>query len=123
MKPLLLLALLLPLAVGAQVKKCTIEGKTVYSDSLCGQAGRTVNTDANNLDMSAIREHAARVKQQEKADQAEQRSLAKKEEKAQANRKSCGGIIPLGHKPSARQKNEFQRCRDQRMREYNQPSH
>lgn len=81
MKPLILLALLLPLAAGAQVQKCTIDGKTVYSDSLCGQSGVTVNTDANNLDTSGLRALAAKREQkiaEEKAEEKDSDSKAKR---------------------------------------------
>lgn len=60
MKPLILLALLLPLAVGAQVRKCQIDGKTVYSDSQCGQQGAVVNTTANTVDSSGLRAQVQR---------------------------------------------------------------
>ncbi len=63
MKPLLLLALLLPLAVGAQVRKCQIDGKIVYSDSQCGQHGSSVNTTANTVDTSSIRKEAQRQRE------------------------------------------------------------
>jgi hypothetical protein len=76
MKLLILLALLLPLVAGAQVQKCTIEGKTVYSDSLCGQEGRAVTATVNTMDTSGMREQvgkidaqAAKVAAQEKAAQ------------------------------------------------------
>jgi len=76
MKPLILLAILLPLAVGAQVQKCTIDGKTVYSDSQCGQSGRAVTATVNTMDTSGMREqvskldaHAAKVAAQELAAQ------------------------------------------------------
>lgn len=63
MRLLLLLALLLPLAVGAQVKKCTIDGKTVYSDSQCGLHGQTVNATVNSLDTSGMRAQSDKMEQ------------------------------------------------------------
>lgn len=80
MKSLILLALLLPLAVGAQVKKCTIDGKIVYSDSQCGQHGTTVNATPNSIDTSAIREQAAKDEIQEKRASAVSAASAKKSE-------------------------------------------
>ncbi|MCB2008364.1 MAG: hypothetical protein KDH93_25365 [Rhodoferax sp.] len=70
MNPLILLALLLPLAAGAQVRKCTIDGQIVYSDSRCGQAGAAVNTDANSLDTSGLRDLAKQQRQREAAEKA-----------------------------------------------------
>lgn len=60
MKHLFLLALLLPLVAGAQVRKCQIDGKTVYSDSQCGQQGAVVNTTANTVDSSGLRAQVQR---------------------------------------------------------------
>lgn len=60
MRHLLLCGLLLSAASHAQVQKCTIEGKTVYSDSQCGQHGTAINTTANTVDGSGLREQAQR---------------------------------------------------------------
>ena len=65
MKRLFLLALLFPVIALAQVQKCQIDGKTVYSDSLCGQDGQAIGGTVNSLDMSGMRELAA--KRDEKA--------------------------------------------------------
>lgn len=69
MKHLFLLALLLPLAVGAQVRKCQIDGKMIYSDTQCGQQGATVNTTANSVDSSGLRQQAQRDREEAKRQQ------------------------------------------------------
>lgn len=69
MKRLFWLALLFPVLTVAQVQRCTIEGKVVYSDSLCGQSGKAVNTSANTIDHSGLRKEAAR--QRDEAELAE----------------------------------------------------
>lgn len=89
MKLLILLVLLLPLAAGAQVRKCTIDGKTVYSDSQCGQAGQAVTATVNSLDTSGMRDLAAKRSEKESAAQAQARADA-----AKAKRKGNPGACP-----------------------------
>jgi hypothetical protein len=105
MKLLILLALLLPLAAGAQVQKCTIEGKTVYSDSLCGQAGVSVKTDVNNLDTSGLREVAAKMDEEAKA--------AESSKPRQRDRDPCAGIKPMDRIGTSAQNEAYGRCRKQ----------
>lgn len=69
MKMLALLLLALPLLAAGQVQKCKINGQVVYSDSLCGTSGQTVNTSANTIDHSGLRKEAQRMR--EEADLAE----------------------------------------------------
>ena len=105
MKPLILLALLLPLAAGAQVQKCTIKGKTVYSDSLCGQSGVTVNTDANNLDTSGLRALAAKREQKE-ADQAAAAAARPRSKKSGP----CDSITYAGASPTPEEASRMKNC-------------
>ena len=81
MKPLLVLALLMPLVVGAQVRKCTIEGRIVYSDAQCGQSGTTVDTSSNTIDHSGLRQQAAKNRATEAAMAASQRRVEAKRRK------------------------------------------
>ena len=123
MKPLILLALLFPVLTFAQVQKCTIDGKTVYSDSQCGQSGVAVNTDANSLDTSGLRDLAVKREQQEKAEREKQKAQMAKEARSKPSTDQCGNAIDLSHAPSARQKNEARRCQEKIVREYNRPSY
>ena len=122
MKTLLLCLLLVPVLCSAQVRKCVDStGKTVYSDVICADTKAKesiIDTSANTLDSSALRERA-------KADQASARQeqiLAAKAARKAPKPGSCDGILPFGHKPTARQTTEFNRCMDARLREYNRPS-
>lgn len=99
MKRLIWLALLCPVLTFAQVQKCTIEGKTVYSDSLCGQSGVTVNTDANSLDTSGLRALAAKQEQKEAAEQA--KAVASSKSKPRSYLSHCDAIKPAGVVPTA----------------------
>ncbi len=60
MKRLLWLGLLFPVIALAQVQKCQINGKTVYSDSQCGQGGETISATVNSLDTSGMRDQVAK---------------------------------------------------------------
>ena len=123
MKHMILCALLSPLAVFAQVQKCQIDGKTVYSDSLCGQAGQAVNTNANSIDHSGLRQQAANDKAKADAVVAKEQAAAAREKKFAPGKDSCGNPIDLSHKPSERLKNERARCTEAKVREYNRPSY
>lgn len=97
MKRLFWLALLFPVLTFAQVQKCTIEGKTVYSDSLCGQHGVTVNTDANNLDMSGLRDQADQQRQREAAEQAKAAAVSRSKPRgalAECDAMKSAGVVP-----------------------------
>ena len=83
MKRLFWLALLFPVLTVAQVQKCTIEGKTVYSDSLCGQSGRAVDTTANTIDHSGLRQQAA-------MDRAADAAAADMQKRAEAKQRKAG---------------------------------
>lgn len=123
MKFLFLLALPLPLAAGAQVKKCEIEGKTVYSDSLCGQTGSAVSTSANSIDHSGLRAQVAKDKSDAAATMAKEKAAAAKEKRFAPGKDVCGNPIDLSHAPSERLKNERTRCQAAKVREYNRPSY
>lgn len=69
MKILALFLLALPLLAAGQVQKCKINGQVVYSDSLCGTSGQTIDTSANTIDSSGLRKEAQR--QREEAELAE----------------------------------------------------
>lgn len=60
MKALFLLAMLLPLAVGAQIRKYQIDNKTIYNNSQYEQQNTVINTTANTIDSSGLREQAQR---------------------------------------------------------------
>jgi len=99
MKCLFLLALLLPLTAGAQVQKCTIEGKTVYSDSLCGQGGETINATVNSLDTSGMRDQVAKREKQESAEKA--KAVAANKGKPRNFLSHCDAMKPAGVVPTA----------------------
>jgi hypothetical protein len=100
MKHLLLLALVFPVIALAQVQKCQIEGKTVYSDSLCGQTGVTINATANSLDTSGMCEQTSRAKAKAASEAEIHRVAEAKQRKADQNaagdaalKKSSEGFI------------------------------
>ena len=121
MKLLVLWAFLLPLAALAQVQKCQINGKTVYSDSECGQAGVELNLRQNTIETSGLRAQIASDKEQAAAAQRQQAATAAKAARG-GKPGPCDGIIPVDHKPSARQRNEYRQCRERQTREYNRTS-
>lgn len=121
MKHLVLWAFLSPLAALAQVQKCQIDGKTVYSDSECGQAGVAVNVRQNTIETSGLRAQIANDKAQAVAAESKERAIAAKAARG-GKPGPCDGIIPVDHKPSARQRNEFRQCRERQSREYNRTS-
>jgi hypothetical protein len=97
MKRLFWLAMLFPVLTFSQVQKCTIEGKTVYSDSLCGQHGVTVNTDVNSLDMSGLRDQADQQRQREAAEQAKVAASSKGKPRgalAECDAMKSAGVVP-----------------------------
>lgn len=106
MKRLFLLALLFPVLTFAQVQKCTIEGKTVYSDSLCGQHGVTVNTAPNSLDTSGLRDLAAARQEKQEQRKAEQAATRK----STAKRDPCTGIRPMNRVATDSEREAYQRC-------------
>jgi hypothetical protein len=119
MKRLFWLALLFPVLTFAQVQKCTIEGKTVYSDSLCGQRGEAVNTDANSIDHSGMRDLA---------EQQRQREAAEKAKMAAANARPKGGrpgpcdhIKFAGAVPTEREIEQRKACRLKAAKDYRRP--
>jgi hypothetical protein len=62
----------------AEVIKCQgSNGSVTYSDVGCGSPGKSINTDFNNLDTSAIRKQAAAASLKESIQQAEQGASAK----------------------------------------------
>lgn len=103
MKRLFWLALLFPVLTFAQVQKCTIEGKTVYSDSLCGQHGVTVNTAPNSLDTSGLRDLAAA-----REEQAKEVAASAKPRKRAAD--PCAGIKPMDRVGTKTELEAYQRC-------------
>lgn len=105
MKPLILLALICPVLTFAQVQKCTIEGKTVYSDSLCGQHGVTVNTAPNSLDTSGLRDLAAALEEQAKA-----KEVAASAQPRKRAADPCTGIKPLDRVGTKTERESYQRC-------------
>ena len=116
MKRLFWLVLLFPLLAIAQVQKCSIDGKTVYSDSLCGQTGVAVNVDPNSLDTSGMRDLA--VQCEAKVEQDKAKAAAANVRPRGGAPGPCDGIITLGKQPTERQRSEYQRCQDKQLREY-----
>jgi hypothetical protein len=114
MKRLVLWAFLSPLAALSQVQKCQIDGKTVYSDSLCGQTGVAVNVNPNSMDTSALRKQAASA---EKA--------AEKERAASTKRQStpgpCDHIKWAGASPTQREAETMRQCMRKFAKEYRRP--
>lgn len=108
MKRLFWLALLFPALTFSQVQKCTIEGKTVYSDSLCGQRGQAVNTDANSLDTSGLRDLA---EQQRQRDAAEKAKMAEANARPKGGRPDpCAGIKPIDRVGTKAELEAMRRC-------------
>lgn len=108
MKHLVLWAFLSPLAALAQVQKCQIDGKTVYSDSECGQTGVAVNVKPNSLDTSGLRAQIA----SDKAQAAAAQRLATVAVKAPSGRPDpCGHIKLKGAVPTADEAERRKDCR------------
>ena len=93
MKRLLWLGLLFPVIALAQVQKCQINGKTVYSDSQCGQGGETISATVNSLDTSGMREQAAK-REQKVAQDAARAKISERDARKQRDRMSgpCPGL-------------------------------
>lgn len=111
MKRLFLLALIFPVLALAQVQKCTIEGKTVYSDSLCGQHGVTVNTAPNSLDTSGLRDLAAAREEQAKA-----KEVAASAQPRKRAADPCAGIKPIDRLATESELASWQRCMQKRFK-------
>lgn len=122
---LLTLALVVCASASAQVRKCEKDGKVVYSDVVCTDTTAResrVNTNANSIDHSGLRQQAANDKAQVLAAQAKEKAGAKQYKRDHPT-DSCGNPIDLAHKPSARLANEHKKCMDAKVREYNRPSY
>ena len=115
MKHLVLWAFLSPLAAFAQVQKCQIDGKTVYSDSECGRAGVAVNVKPNSLDTSGLRAQIASDKAQAAA---QQRAAAVKVVKVPSGAPDpCAHIKNKGAAPTADEAARRIECRRKASRD------
>ena len=119
MKHLVLWAFLSPLATFAQVQKCQIDGKTVYSDSECGQSGVAVNVKPNSLDTSGLRAQIASDKAKEAA---QQRAAAVKVVKVPSGKPGpCDHIRWKGAAPTADEAGRMRDCMSKAAREMRRP--
>lgn len=119
MKHLVLWAFLSPLAAFAQVQKCQIDGKTVYSDSECGQSGVAVNVKPNSLDTSGLRAQIASDKAKEAA---QQRAAAVKVVKVPSGKPGpCDHIKNKGAAPTSDEAARRIECGRKAAREYRRP--
>lgn len=107
MKLLILLALLLPLAAGAQVRKCTIDGQITYSDSLCGQDGQAVTATVNSMDTSGMLRQAA--KKDAESAQARTGIAAKAARKRDSQSQPCSTKF-AGPIPTERERDQHRAC-------------
>lgn len=115
MKHLVLWAFLSPLAAFAQVQKCQIDGKTVYSDSECGQSGVAVNVKPNSLDTSGLRAQIAGDKDKATA---QQRAAAVKVVKVPSGAPDpCAHIKNKGAAPTADEAARRIECRRKASRD------
>lgn len=75
MKSTIILAALLACGLGAQAQviKCTVGGKTVYSDRPCtdGSAGKSVNTQSNTIDSTGPGRDVAWMKAEQRKEKME----------------------------------------------------
>ena len=119
MKHLVLWAFLSPLAAFAQVQKCQIDGKTVYSDSECGQSGVAVNVKPNSLDTSGLRAQIASDKDKAAA---QQRAGAVKVVKVPSGSPGpCDHIKWKGAAPTTREGERMRDCMNKAARDFRRP--
>lgn len=111
MKRLLWLGLLFPVIALAQVQKCQINGKTVYSDSQCGQEGQAISATVNSLDTSGMRDQVAKRDEKAAADAAREKVSARA---ARKQRDRMSGPCP-GMEGAA-----YQSCQSDRIKKLGQ---
>lgn len=119
MKHLVLWAFLSPLAAFAQVQKCQINGKTVYSDSECGQTGVAVNVKPNSLDTSGLRAQIASDKAQAAA--AERRAKATAVKVPSGKPGACDHIKYAGAAPTQLEAERKLDCMAKVVRDFRRP--
>lgn len=107
------------MAALAQAQKCQIDGKTVYSDTECGQAGVSVNVRQNTIETSALRAQIANDKATATAAERRAKAIAVKVPSGKPG--PCDHIKYAGAGPTNLEAERKIECMNKASREYRRP--